>query len=124
MGGNVGVQSSALIVQGLANNSLKLDSTWNKIVKEVSVALVNAVVLSSLIFIYNFITSEDYALCFTVSISLFAVIILAGILGSLVPMTLHKYKIDPALATGPFITTLNDILGLLLYFTIGYAFYV
>jgi magnesium transporter len=123
MGGNVGVQSSALIVQGLANNSLKFDSTFKKIMKEISVAIVNGIVLSLLIFLYNFLASEDYALCFTVSFALFSVIILAGILGSLVPLMLHKYKVDPALATGPFITTLNDILGLLLYFLIGYAFY-
>ncbi len=123
MGGNIGVQSSSLIVQGLANNTLKFDSTFQKILKEVSVALVNGAVLSSIIFIYNFAFGENYSLCFTVSVALFAVIILAGILGSLVPLVLHRYKIDPALATGPFITTLNDILGLLLYFMIGYAFY-
>ncbi|CAG5086682.1 magnesium transporter [Parvicella tangerina] len=123
MGGNIGVQSSSLIVQGLANNTLKFDSTLQKILKEVGVALVNGAVLSSLIFIYNFAFGENYSLCFTVSVALFAVIILAGILGSLVPLLLHRYKIDPALATGPFITTLNDILGLLLYFMIGYAFY-
>ena len=123
MGGNVGVQSSALIVQGLANNSLKFDSTFAKVLKEISVTLVNATALSVLIFIYNFFMSESYALCFTVGLALFCVIFLAGILGSLVPLLLHKYKIDPALATGPFITTLNDILGLLLYFLIGYIFY-
>lgn len=123
MGGNIGVQSSALIVQGLANNSLKFDSTFSKILKEVGVALINGAVLSSIIFLYNFFYGANYSLCFTVSTALFAVIILAGILGSLVPLVLHKNKIDPALATGPFITTLNDILGLLLYFTIGYAFY-
>lgn len=123
MGGNIGVQSSSLIVQGLANNTLKLDSTFKKIMKELSVALVNGAVLSSIIFIYNFAFGANYSLCFTVSVALFAVIILAGILGSLVPLVLHRYKIDPALATGPFITTLNDILGLLLYFAIGYAFY-
>lgn len=123
MGGNIGVQSSSLIVQGLANNSLKFDSTFKKIMKELSVALINGAVLSSLIFIYNFAFGANYSLCFTVSIALFAVIILAGILGSLVPLLLHRYKIDPALATGPFITTLNDILGLMLYFVIGYAFY-
>ncbi len=123
MGGNVGVQSSALIVQGLANNSLKLNSTFAKVLKEISVTLVNATALSFLIFLYNFFMSESYALCFTVSLALFGVIFLAGILGSLVPLLLHKYKIDPALATGPFITTLNDILGLLLYFLIGYIFY-
>lgn len=123
MGGNIGVQSSSLIVQGLANNTLKFDSTFQKIMKEVGVALINGAVLSSIIFIYNFAFGENYSLCFTVSVALFAVIILAGILGSLVPLVLHRYKIDPALATGPFITTLNDILGLLLYFMIGYAFY-
>lgn len=123
MGGNIGVQSSSLIVQGLANNSLQFDSTFKKILKEVSVALVNGAVLSTIIFLYNFAFGANYSLCFTVSIALFAVIILAGILGSLVPLLLHRYKIDPALATGPFITTLNDILGLLLYFVIGYAFY-
>jgi magnesium transporter len=123
MGGNVGVQSSSLIVQGLANNTLQFDSTFKKIMKELLVALVNGAVLSSLIFIYNFAFGENYSLCFTVSVALFAVIILAGVLGSLVPLLLHRYKIDPALATGPFITTLNDILGLLLYFLIGYAFY-
>lgn len=123
MGGNIGVQSSALIVQGIANKTLQFDSTFKKILKELSVALVNGAVLSTLIFLYNFAFGANYSLCFTVSIALFAVIILAGILGSLVPLLLHRYKIDPALATGPFITTLNDILGLLLYFLIGYAFY-
>jgi len=123
MGGNVGVQSSALIVQGLANNSLKFDSTYSKISKEFLVAIINGAILSVLIFGYNFLFGADYALCFTVSLALFAVILLAGIMGTLVPLMLHKYKIDPALATGPFITTLNDVLGLLLYFWIGYAFY-
>lgn len=123
MGGNVGVQSSALIVQGLANNSLKLNSTLAKIMKEVSVTLVNATALSLLIFSFNFFMSQSYALCFTVSLALFCVIILAGVMGSLIPLILNKYKIDPALAMGPFITTINDILGLLLYFLIGYIFY-
>ncbi len=123
MGGNVGVQSSALIVQGLANNSLKFDSTFAKISKEFLVAIINGAILSILIFGYNYLFGADYRLCFTVSLALFAVILLAGIMGTLVPLMLHKYKIDPALATGPFITTLNDVLGLLLYFWIGYAFY-
>jgi magnesium transporter len=123
MGGNIGVQSSALIVQGLANNSLKLDSTFSKITKEIVVAFINGIVLSSFIFLYTLIIGSGYALCLTVSISLFAVIILSGIMGTLVPLVLHKYKIDPALATGPFITTLNDVLGLLLYFSIGFLFF-
>lgn len=123
MAGNVGVQSSAIIVQGLANNSLSYGSTFSKIIKEVGVALVNGGVLASLIFLYNVAFGESWELCFTVSISLFVVIIFAGIFGTLIPLTLHKYKIDPALATGPFITTVNDVIGLLLYFTIGYLIY-
>lgn len=123
MGGNVGVQSSAIIVQGLANNSLSYDSTFQKVLKEVMVALINGLVLATLIFSYTLLLDNGVKLALTVSIALFAVIIFAGIFGTLVPLMLHKYKIDPALATGPFITTSNDIIGLLLYFTIGWLIY-
>jgi len=123
MAGNVGVQSSAIIVQGLANNSLSYGSTFSKILKEVGVALINGAVLSGLIFIYNVAFGEAWELCFTVSLSLFVVIIFAGVFGTLIPLLLDKYKIDPALATGPFITTINDVVGLLLYFTIGWLIY-
>lgn len=123
MAGNVGVQSSAIIVQGLANKTLSYGSTFSKLLKEMGVALLNGMVLSSLIFLYNVAFGEAWELCFTVSISLFVVIIFAGVFGTLVPLLLDKYKIDPALATGPFITTVNDVIGLLLYFTIGWAIY-
>ena len=123
MGGNVGVQSSAIIVQGLANNSLSYDSTFQKVLKEVMVALINGAVLASLIFGYTLLIDNGLKLAITVSTALFAVIIFAGVFGTLVPLILHKYKIDPALATGPFITTSNDIIGLLLYFTIGWLIY-
>ena len=123
MAGNVGVQSSAIIVQGLANNSLSYGSTFSKVVKEVGVALINGAVLSSLIFIYNIAFGEAWELCFTVSLSLFVVIIFAGVFGTLIPLVLNRYNIDPALATGPFITTINDVVGLLLYFTIGWMIY-
>lgn len=123
MGGNVGVQSSAIIVQGLANNSLSYDSTFQKVLKEVMVALINGLVLATLIFGYTLLLDNGVKLALTVSMALFAVIIFAGVFGTLVPLMLHKYKIDPALATGPFITTTNDIIGLLLYFTIGWLIY-
>lgn len=123
MGGNVGVQSSAIIVQGLANNSLSYDSTFQKVLKEVVVALINGLVLASLIFSYTLLLDNGIHLALTVSLALFAVIIFAGVFGTLVPLVLDKYKIDPALATGPFITTMNDIFGLLLYFTIGWLIY-
>jgi magnesium transporter len=123
MAGNVGVQSSAIVVQGLANNSLGLDGLWKRLFKELLVGLINGAVLGSLIFGYNFFFSDDMILSLIVSISLVAVIVFAAIFGTLVPLMLDKYKIDPALATGPFITTVNDVFGLFLYFFIGYLMY-
>lgn len=123
MGGNVGVQSSAIIVQGIANNSLSLDSTSKKILKELGVALINGSILGVIIFAYTFVTGSVLKLSLTISISLFAVIVFAGIFGTLIPLLLHKRKIDPALATGPFITTMNDIIGQLIYFSIAWFFF-
>ncbi len=123
MGGNVGVQSSAIIVQGLANNTLGIASTYSRLLKELSVATINGVTLSGLIFIYNYFTSPEFALTLTVSIALFSVIIFASLFGTFIPLLLDKVKIDPALATGPFITTLNDIMGLFIYLMIGRIMY-
>lgn len=123
MAGNVGVQSSAIVVQGLANNTLGLDSLWKRLFKELLVGLINGVVLGALIFTYNFFFSDNLTLGLIVSISLLAVIVFAAIFGTLVPLMLDKYKIDPALATGPFITTVNDVFGLFLYLYIGYLMY-
>jgi len=123
MAGNVGVQSSAIVVQGLANNSLGLDGLWKRLFKELLVGLINGVVLSTLIFFYNFFFSDDLTLGIIVSISLLSVVVFAAIFGTLVPLMLDKYKIDPALATGPFITTVNDVFGLFLYLYIGYLMY-
>jgi magnesium transporter len=123
MAGNVGVQSSAIVVQGLANNSLGLDGLWRKLFKELLVGLINGVVLGILIFIYNFFFSDSLTLSIVVSVSLLSVIVFAAIFGTFVPLMLNKYKIDPALATGPFITTVNDVFGLFLYLFIGYLMY-
>ncbi|MEA1896300.1 MAG: magnesium transporter, partial [Bacteroidota bacterium] len=123
MGGNVGVQSSAIIVQGLANNTLGIGTTYNRLLKELSVATINGLVLSALIFVYNYFTSPEFALTLTVSIALFSVIIFASLFGTFIPLFLDKVKIDPALATGPFITTLNDIMGLFLYLMLGRILY-
>lgn len=123
MGGNVGVQSSAIIVQGLANNSLGFDSLFSHLRKEFFVALINGIVCSIIILIYAFIYKDNYDLAVTVGSSLMAVIIFAGLFGTFVPLMLSKYKIDPALATGPFITTVNDIFGLFIYFGIGHLMY-
>jgi magnesium transporter len=123
MGGNVGIQSSAIIVQGLANNSLGFDSTAQKLFKEVLVALSNGFILSSLLFIFSWLIFSDLPLAISVSTSLTSVIVFAALFGTFVPLALNKLKIDPALATGPFITTVNDVIGLFIYFMISKGFY-
>lgn len=123
MGGNVGVQSSAIIVQGLANNSLGTKGLMSRLSKEFSVAMINGLICSVVILLYNIVFNNGLELALTVSISLLVVIIIAAIFGTFIPLILDKYKIDPALATGPFITTMNDIVGLFLYFIIGRLMY-
>jgi len=123
MAGNVGIQSSAIIVQGIASNSLGLESTYRKLGKELIVSFLNGIILSGILFLYNFFFSHNLALTFTVSTSLFVVIIFAAIFGTLIPLMLNRVKIDPALATGPFITTMNDIMGLFIYFLMGRILY-
>jgi len=123
MGGNVGVQSSAIIVQGLANNTLGIESTIKKLLKELVVACINGIALSGLIFVYNILISDSLALTLSVSAALFSVIIFASLGGTFIPLLLDRMKIDPAVATGPFITTLNDITGLFVYLMIGRILY-
>lgn len=121
MGGNVGVQSSSIIVQALASNSMGFEGIGRKLFKELGVAAINGVILSSAIFGYNYFFSDSFELTLTVSAALFSVIVFASMFGTFVPMALDKFKIDPALATGPFITTVNDIMGLFIYLMIGRA---
>ena len=123
MAGNVGIQSSAIIVQGIASNSLGFESTYRKLGKELVVSLLNGIILSGILFLYNYFVSNNLALTFTVSSSLFVVIIFAALFGTIIPLLLHRVKIDPALATGPFITTMNDIMGLFIYFLMGRVLY-
>lgn len=114
-GGNVGIQSSAIVVQGLANNTLKQDNILPQLGKELVVSLINASIISLVVFIYNFIRLGNGGITASVSLSLFTVVIFASIFGTVVPITLSKLKIDPALATGPFITITNDIIGMMIY---------
>jgi len=123
MAGNVGIQSSAIIVQGIASNSLGLESTIRKLGKEVIVALMNGIILAGILFLYNFFINHNLALTFTVSSSLLVVIMFAALFGTMIPLFLNRLKIDPALATGPFITTMNDIMGLFIYFLMGRILY-
>lgn len=117
-GGNVGVQASAIVVQGLANGRLDIKNAWSQIGREFLVAMLNAVVISSVVFVYVAFTQPKdihMPVAVAVSASLFAVVIFATVFGTLVPLTLEKLKINPALATGPFIQITNDVVGLLIY---------
>lgn len=120
MGGNVGVQSSAIVVQALAHQSIS-DGTIKRLTKELSVGLLNGLICA--IAIYGISLGLGYGtdLALTVGLALLTVIIFASLFGTFVPLALDKYKIDPALATGPFITTANDVFGLFIYFAIGKA---
>lgn len=122
MGGNVGVQSAAIIVQGLASNNLGVSSISQRLMKELGVALLNGLICSGLIMFITILIGYPTTISLTVSISLMAVIIFAALFGTFIPLILDRYKIDPALATGPFITTVNDVLGLFIYFMIGKLF--
>jgi len=123
MAGNVGVQSSAIVVQSIASGVKEMESISQRIIKEVSVALITASFFALLIFLYVFLSRGDMNLTYSVSITMFIVIIFASFFGTVIPLALHKIKIDPALATGPFITTMNDILGLLIYLMIANMFF-
>lgn len=118
MAGNVGVQSSAIIVQGLANDDLK-GSISGRLIKEMSLAMLNGFILSVVLFFFSWVWKGDIMTAAAISISLFAVIMVAGLVGTFIPLTLHKRGVDPAIATGPFITTSNDIFGILIYFWIA-----
>lgn len=122
MGGNAGVQSSAIIVQSLAGGGI-MGNVLPRLGKELGVALISGISCASLLLAYSLIFTDSFSLSMTVGISLLTVIILASILGTFIPLMLHRFKVDPALATGPFITTSNDIIGLFVYFTIGRLLY-
>lgn len=119
MGGNVGVQSAAIVVQGIANKKIKVEYIGIRLIKELGVGLFNGLICAIIIFSCALILGYNIYLCLTVSISLLAVTVFAAIFGAFIPLTLNKYNIDPALATGPFITTINDVFGLFIYFWIG-----
>ena len=118
MAGNVGVQSSAIIVQGLANDNVK-GSLLNRLIKEVGLALINGLALGFLVILYSYAAGLEQLVGITIAVSMLSVIIVAALVGTFVPIILDKRGIDPAIATGPFITTSNDIFGIFLFFYIA-----
>ena len=118
MAGNVGVQSSAIIVQGLANDVVK-GSLINRLLKELGLSLINGLILSLLTIVFGLATNLPIELSVTISLSMLCVIVVAALIGTSIPIILDKRGIDPAIATGPFITTSNDIFGIFLFFYIA-----
>ena len=118
MAGNVGVQSSAIVVQGLANDLIK-DSLISRLFKEISLTILNGIILGGLIILFGLIIEQPIDMSITISVSMILVIIVAALIGTSVPIILNRLGIDPAIATGPFITTGNDIIGILLFFYIA-----
>ncbi|THD69638.1 magnesium transporter [Robertkochia marina] len=118
MAGNVGVQSSAIIVQGLANDAVK-GSLLQRLIKEVSLSLINGGALALLVIAFGFLINQPLEVSATIALSMLAVIVVAALIGTFVPIILDKRGIDPAIATGPFITTSNDIFGIFLFFYIA-----
>ena len=122
MGGNVGTQSSAIAVQGLANNSLNPKHIFRHILKEMVVAIINATILSLMVYLYNFFIYGAFDIVtLAVPLSLFVVVLFASSFGTLIPMVLERININPAVATGPFIQIINDLSGMTFYMIISMA---
>ena len=122
-GGNVGIQSSSLIVQSLANPNAFESGLWSRFFKMLIVAVINGTILAVIVFGAIILLFQEPLLAYTVGIALFNVVILASLTGTITPLVLNKFGINPALASGPFITTANDLLGLAVYFSVAHAIY-
>ena len=118
MAGNVGVQSSAIIVQGIANDVVK-GSLFKRLIKEIGLSLINGLSLSLVILVFGQFINQAFMVSVTIAGSMMLVIVVAALVGTFVPIVLNKQGIDPAIATGPFITTANDIFGIFLFFYIA-----
>lgn len=122
-GGNVGIQSSSIIIQTLSSNAVVFENFAQRIFKLVMVALLNALIISILVFAFSYLFRNELKLSVVVSVALFSVVILASLMGTITPMILDRFGINPAVAAGPFITTANDLLGLAIYFGIAHMLY-
>jgi magnesium transporter len=117
--GNVGIQSSAIVVQGLANGTIKGD-IWNRIWKEFLLGLLNGIGIAIIVLLFShFVFGTTYMVSLTICLALLTVIVIAAVIGTFVPLVLNSRGIDPAVSTGPFISTSNDILSVLIYFMVA-----
>jgi magnesium transporter len=119
-GGNVGIQSSTVIIQTIANKSFLGTNFTHTFLRMMLVALVNAVVIGGLVFIFLTLWGQPLNLSLLVTIALFSVVVLASVMGTVTPVVLDRFGVNPALASGPFITTANDLLGLTVYFSVAH----
>lgn len=115
-GGNVGIQSASIVVQSLANPGFVVESLWPRLGKVFTVAMLNGFFLALIVFGANVLLFTEFELSLTVSLALFSVVLFASFMGTITPMVLNYFGFNPALASGPFITTINDLLGLTIYF--------
>jgi magnesium transporter len=122
-GGNVGIQSSSIIIQTLSSNAVIFEHFAQRLLKLILVALLNALIISALVFGFSYLFRQDLKLSIVVSVALFSVVMLASLMGTLTPMVLDKFGVNPAVAAGPFITTANDLLGLAIYFGVAHMLY-
>jgi len=122
-GGNVGVQSSSIILQSLANKSVFELGTAQRLFKVLIIAILNGLILSLLVLGVSLLFGYDIKVALVVTIALFSVILLASLMGTITPLVLDRFGINPALAAGPFITTANDLIGLTVYFLIARLIY-
>ena len=122
-GGNVGIQSSSMIVQSLARDSSYIGMEFERFWKGFVVSLINGVAIASLVFLFNYVLKQEMNLAITVSIALFCVVLVSSFMGTITPLILYRFGVNPALASGPFITTANDLLGLGIYFSIANLLY-
>jgi magnesium transporter len=122
-GGNVGIQSSSVVVQSLASKTGIGAFNSQKFLKVFLVALINGIAISSLVFFINFAIGEELRLAIVVSIALLSVVVLSSFMGTITPLLLDKAGVNPAIASGPFITTANDLLGLGIYFFVAHTLY-
>jgi magnesium transporter len=119
-GGNVGIQSSSVVVQNLADKTFINSFNFGRLFKGFLVALINGIAISSIVLVFNILIGEQTRIALIVSSALFSVVILSSIMGTITPIVLDKLGFNPALAAGPFITTANDLLGLGVYFSLAH----
>ncbi|MGF2615376.1 magnesium transporter [Rossellomorea vietnamensis] len=122
MAGNTGTQALAVAVRGIATGDLEEESKWKLVVREAGTGLITGTVCGIVVMFTVYVWKGQLFLGFLVGISIMVSLIVATLAGSLVPLLMHKLKVDPAVASGPFITTINDIISIMIYFGMATLF--